>query len=205
MRNTPRAPPIEQRETSELIEDLCIALRKVGGCWFPVDDGRAAELIGEVQEIHTELVSRQVDVRERISRLSDETLWQMQPLLRECIEYPKSVPYVRDKDGVRRSFRCPICNVREVPDREGIWLCDQCLAKALESVQNRIPSTGLVLFRTYNESKRCKHADAETVMMTFDDEYDYDIGNSFCELCIAEEQQRRDSGVKRTLYVSDGG
>jgi hypothetical protein len=191
MRNTAPAPPIEQRETSELIEDLCIALRKVGGCWFPVDDDRAPELIGEVQQIHAELLSRQVDVSERISRLSEETSWQMQPLLRECIEYPKAVPYVRDRDGVRRSFRCPICNLREVPDREGIWLCDLCLAKALVSVQNRIPSTGLVLFRTYNESKRCKHADADTVLITFDDEYDYDMGNSFCGRCIFEEQQRR--------------
>jgi len=29
------------------------------------------------------------------------------------------------------------------------------------------------------------------MMMTFDDEYDYQMGNSFCERCIAEEQQRR--------------
>ena len=64
MRNTPPALPIEQRETSELIEDLCIALRNVGGCWFPVDDGRATEFIAEVQQIHTELVLRQIDVCE---------------------------------------------------------------------------------------------------------------------------------------------
>lgn len=191
MRNTPPRPAIDQRESAELIEDLCIALRNVGGCWFPDDDGRAAEFIEEVKQIHTELEARDVDVHERINRLSDETSWQMQPLLRESLEYPRAVPYVRDKDGIRRSFRCPICNQREIPDREGIWLCDVCLAKALKFVQSRVPSTGLVLFRTYNESKRCKHADAETVLMTFDDEYDYQMGNSFCERCIAAEQQRR--------------
>lgn len=191
MRNTSVRPAIDQRESAELIEDLCIALRDVAGCWFPDGDDRAAVFIKEVQEIHSELEARQVDIRERINRLSDETSWQMQPLLEDTLQYPRAVPYVRDKDGIRRAFRCPICGQQEVPDREGIWLCDVCLAKALESVKNREPSTGLVLFRTYNESKRCKHADAETVLMTFDDEYDYQMGHSFCARCIEEEQQRR--------------
>lgn len=191
MRNTPPRPPIDQRESAELIEDLCIALRDVAGYWFPDDDNGMAAFIREVQQIHVELEARHVDVRERINRLSDETSWQMQPLLEESLQYPKVVPYVRDQDGIRRAFRCPICGQREVPDRKGIWLCDVCLANALKSVQSRHPSQGLVLFRTYNTSKRCKHADSDTVLMMFDDEYDFQMGHSFCERCIAEEQQRR--------------
>jgi hypothetical protein len=115
----------------------------------------------------------------------------MEELLEDCLNYPKVIPYVRDKDGIKRSLRCPICGRGEIPDRLGVWLCDRCVSDAIESLQKRTPMKGLVLFRTYNESKRCEHADSETVLMAFDDEYDFEMGNNYCVQCLTDEQRRR--------------
>jgi hypothetical protein len=191
MRNTPPKSPIEQRETAELIEDLCIALRDVGGSWFPDYDEHVPKKIEEVQRLHAELMARNVDLSARISRLTEETSWRMEDLLRDCLSYPKAIPYVRDKDGVRRALRCPLCHRGEIPDRFGVWMCNNCLLVAIESVRSRVPAKGLILFRTYNESKRCKHADSETVLMAFDDEYDFQMGTNYCMRCLVEEQERR--------------
>ena len=191
MRNTSPRPTIEQRDNNELIEDLCISLRDVGCCWFPDVDDKAKKPIEAVQTIHSELQRRGVDVKARVRRLTEETSWLMEELLDDCLNYPKVIPYVRDKDGIKRSLRCEICRQGETPDRVGVGMCDRCVTAAIESLQNRVPITGLVLFRTYNESKRCKHADSDTVLMTFDDEYDFGMGNSYCMQCLIDEKQRR--------------
>src|SRR5262245_9676951 len=131
MRDTPPKKLIGQRETDELIEDLCLELRDVGvGDYGLPDDKRAISSIREVQHISAEIKSRNADnadFKDRIKRLSAETGWQMERLLQECLLYPEVIPYVREHDGVRRAFRCSICEKREVPDRDGIWLCDDCL------------------------------------------------------------------------------
>jgi hypothetical protein len=130
MRNTPPIPPIEQCDSTTLIEDLCLALRDVGGYWFPDHEGCASKKIEEVQRIHAELAARQVDIRERLEVLTEETSWLMADLLNDCLSYPKVLPYVREKDGIRRSLRCPLCGKSEFPDRSGVWMCDNCLSDA---------------------------------------------------------------------------
>ena len=153
------------------------------------DDENAVAAIRNVQKIHAELEKRKVDFGARIAQLSEETKWQMGPLLQECLSFPKVIPYVRESDGVRRAFRCSVCQEREFPDRKGLFLCDVCLVRAAESIQSRVPFGELLLFRIYNESVWCKHANAETVMMAFDG---YDgLEYAWCEQCIKEEQERR--------------
>lgn len=190
MRNTSAEPSIEQRNTARLVEDLCVALRDVGvRDYYPAEDERRVAAIRNVQQIHAELGKRGADFFHRIAQLSEETKWQMEPLLQECLGFPETVPYVREKDGVRRTFRCSVCQKREFPDRAGLFLCDACLSQATESAQRRVPWAGLLLFRTYNMSKWCKHGNAETVMMAFD-AYD-SLDCAWCEECIAEEKERR--------------
>jgi hypothetical protein len=126
-----------------------------------------------------------------MNRLSEETSWRMEELLDDCLKYPKVIPYVKETDGIRRSLRCPICRRGEIPDRLGVEMCDPCVRDAIESLQSRVPITGLILFRTYNDSKRCRHADSDTVLMTFDDEYDYEMAHCYCKQCLLDEQQRR--------------
>lgn len=190
MRNSLPEPPIEERETPKLIEDLCLALRDVGVRDYGLlKDDRGFASIKVVQQIHAELENRGVDYRLRLAQLSEETKWQMEPLLQECLAYPEVVPFVRESDGVRRVFRCYVCREREFPDRKGLLLCNTCLAQCAEAIQNRVPWGGLLLVRIYNESYWCKHANAETVMAAFDD-YET-LGYAWCAECITEEQQRR--------------
>lgn len=133
MKNTPAELPIEQRETEELVEDLCLALRDVGVQDYSLpwaEDALAAVL--RVQRLHGELSRRGADVTRRLERLSEETTWQMIPLLRDCLTYPDIIPYVRERDGIRRVLRCPVCRKREMSEREGaIWLCDACKATSV--------------------------------------------------------------------------
>jgi hypothetical protein len=137
MRNTPPLLPVAQRPTDELIEDLCLALRDVGvRTWSLPSDERAISAVKSVKEIYALLEQRNADFRARIERLSEETSWQMETLLRECRAFPEVIPFVKDADGVRRALRCSICQRRELPDREGIWLCDVCLDQAKDSIES---------------------------------------------------------------------
>ena len=195
MRNTPPLLPIEQRATDELIEDLCLALRDVGVRTWDLPNGeRVISAVKSVQEIYAKLKQRNTDLEARIERLSEETSWQMETLLQECIGFPDVIPYVKDADGIRHALRCSICQKRERPDREGIWMCDVCLAQAKNSIENRVPMKGLLLLRIYNAEHWCKHADSETIMIAFDD-YD-SLGNAYCNECLSEEQNRR-----ATIYL----
>jgi hypothetical protein len=190
MRNTTPDLPIEQRQSNELIEDLCLALRDVGvWTWSLPKDERAISAIENVQTIYGELLRRKVDFQSRIKQLSEETSWQMQTLLEECIDYPQTIPYVRDIDGVRRAFRCSVCEQREYPDREGLFLCDVCLDEAKTSFETLLPFKYLLLFRIYNKEYWCRHANSETVLMAFND-YD-ELGQTWCKQCVIEEQSRR--------------
>jgi hypothetical protein len=192
MPNTPPPLPIEQRETPDLVEDLCLALRNVGVGDYTLRRDVQGEMlthIKEVQKIYSELQKRNVHPRDRIILLSNETNWQMHRLLDDCLAYPDVIPFVREIDGIRRALRCPLCLKKEVPDREGIWLCDACLSAAINAIDNKTPVDGLVLLRTYNPSKWCDHADAETVMMVFDNDW---IGEGYCKECLLQERSRRD-------------
>jgi len=197
MQSTPPPLPMTQRPTDELVEDLCLALRDVGvRTWSLPDDERAISAVQSVQLIYSLLKSRNANVQVRIERLSDETSWQMETLLRECLAFPSVIPYVRDSDGIRSALRCGICQTRERPDREGIWLCDICLTQAKEAIHSLLPMKGLVLLRTYNDELWCKHANAETVLVAFDDYEPLD--STYCKECISDEQSRREALRERT-------
>jgi len=190
MSNALHMPPLEQRPTPQLVEAICLELRNVGmgDSTLPYDPYTVAH-IQDVQSIHTELEKRQVDIRSRIAQLSAETQWQMQELLRDCLAFPKVIPYVRESDGIRRALRCERCRQREMPNLEGILLCDVCLADALHSVESRAPERGFVLFRTYNPWYWCEHSDADTVLMSFN--VNHWLTDGYCQICLSEEQQRR--------------
>lgn len=190
MRNTVPDPPIGQRDTARVIEDLCLALRDVGGDTYRLLDERSVSHIQRVKQIHAELEKRGVDYSLRLARLTEETKWQMETLLQECLAYPEVVPYVRGPDGVRFALKCYVCLEREFPDREGLLLCDTCMDRSAESIQTRVPLKGLLLYHMYNEEYWCQHANAETVMTALDD-YET-LGYAWCAQCIVEERERRE-------------
>jgi hypothetical protein len=190
MANTPPRQLIQQRAAGELLEDLCRELRHVavGEGGLPSNE----HVIGHVREVcalHRELTARGIDYGPRLAQLSEETNWQIPPLLDDCLAYPQQLPFVRESDGIRRHLRCQLCSKAERHhDAKLFWFCDACMHRVLNAIQERTPIQSIVLFRTYNAECRCAHADADTVLVG--DCYS-DIMSGVCERCVREEIERR--------------
>lgn len=191
IRNTPTEPDLEWLDSPELLSQLMIALRNVGvhEVHLPCPSDTMVDWIGVVQRIHHLLVQRAIDPTADLQKLSEQTGWLIQPLLEECLQWPKVTPHVREKDGIRRLQRCWLCCQREYPDAAAETLCDGCLLQMIDLLRTRKPPEGFIFFRTYNQSHWCPHADSETVLMTSDD-YDF-LADGRCELCLREEYERR--------------
>jgi hypothetical protein len=192
MANTPQAPPVEQQDSFAILELLCLALRDVGvrDHTWTWREPSAINAVVQVQALYRELVQRGVDVDSRIARLSTETQWDMVRLLADCMAYPAIIPHVRDHNGIRRALLCSLCRERERPeDDQTFWTCTPCIQRARSAIQQRVPFPGIILFRTYSESARCSHADADTVVACCDQ--DDGFGPGFCERCLTDELARR--------------
>jgi hypothetical protein len=170
MANTPPEPPIRDRDNKKLLEDLCIGLRNVGLWDSELPDGDTVRnYIEETKMIHAELKRRGVDVDTRVSQLSDESGWLMGELLEDCLDFPKTLPYVKEADGIRRYFRCWLCVEREfTAEAKRFLLCEDCLHRLSSDIKKRVPSKGVMLYRTYNEEKRCQHANSDTILATLE-------------------------------------
>jgi hypothetical protein len=192
MANTPPRPPIRERQDGELLDDLCRELRHVAVNEGGLPHGeRVVAHIHEVCAVHAELASRHLDFQRRLERLSEETRWQISPLLDDCLAYPKRLPFVREPDGIHRYLRCQLCSKAErPPDAKLFWFCEDCMRRVLGAVRQRTPIPGIILFRTYNAEQRCAHADADTVLACEGQEY-IDHFSGVCELCIHDEIERR--------------
>jgi len=190
MANTLPKPPVHERSDQALLEDLCQELRHVGICDSGLPDGkRVQQHIFEVGSIHDELTRRQLDPANYVAQLSSETNWQMEVLLEECLAYPQKLPYVRERDGIRRTLRCNLCHAAErPPDARLFWYCEACLIRVATALQERSGCEGLVIFRSYTPNSRCAHADAETPLAA---EWRAEQIYGVCEQCIIEEIERR--------------
>jgi hypothetical protein len=194
MRNSTPPAPISERDNDVLLEDLCIALRNVGVYDRDLPDGAVVQQhIENVCAIMRELKQRGVSPDDRITRLTAETNWRMLDLLQECLEFPGSMPYVKEADGIRRSLRCMVCQKRERPPNSQLfWWCNECVVRVQDAIKEVTPIDGIVLFRTYNSEARCQHADSETVLVS---EYHADTILGKCGKCLADELTRRKSFV----------
>jgi hypothetical protein len=113
----------------------------------------------------------------------------MEVLLAECRDYPRTIPYVREEDGIRRRLRCTLCGTAERPQNaKQFWMCDACIRRVLRAIQHREPIDKIILFRTYNVAARCEHANAETVLAA-EAWNDTIFGN--CEKCFEIELAQR--------------
>ena len=191
IRNSPSPPEPTHLPDAELLEELALALREVGTWDHSLARG---DLSGEgkvrrVQQLGAEIGRRGLDPAARLERLTSETQWLMSELYEDCNAFPRVLPLVREKDGVRRSLRCPLCNRNELPDLKGIWLCDACMDRVGPAFTSHESISGVFLFRTYTPEKWCKHANAETTLMALD-LYE-DVLEGACSACFAEERVRR--------------
>ena len=190
MRNTTPEPPLGERNSADLLEALCIALRKVAVSDSSLPSGEVVVgHINSVREIHSELTRRNFDCTPRLQTLSEETRWQIPQLLDDCLLFPASLPFVREPDGIRRTLRCQRCKRAERPrDAELFWFCDACMQRLSAALRDRKPLDGVVLFRTFNPECRSRHADSDTVLAAG---YYYEELSGVCEQCIQEELSRR--------------
>ena len=200
-RNTPPRAAIEERDSSELLEDLCLSLRDVAvreGSLPNSEDAQAA--VRTAVLIAEELDSREIDSTEQLNRLSQETGWQMDRLLDDCREFPKVVPWVRESDGIRRYFRCQYCKSAERPEDDvRLCACNACLQRIIESLDSLKPIEGTVLFRTYNADWRCEHADAETVLLGVNCFEEGFLGPGVCKQCLESTLTQREAAGERAL------
>jgi len=193
-RDSPLRPPIGHRDTAELLEDLCLALRNVAVREDRLPNGEGArETVQEVVELAAELDRRGVKSKTRLDRLSQETGWQMNELLADCRSYPNVIPWVRESDGIRRCFRCAYCKQAERPEDDVRYrACNRCLEQIIRSFDSLRSVVGTVLFRTFSADWRCKHADSETVLVGVDQYEELLLGPGECVICVKELLKARE-------------
>lgn len=198
MRSTPPLPPISARKTEDVVEELCIALRKLAISTQyllysgPPDIETEA---AEVKSICAELTKRGVDPTARLATLTIETGWLMEPLHQEALGYPNCRPWVRAaKDGIRLALRCQVCEEREFPATVNcISLCDQCLEVLQLALMSPTDTPRMLLYRSFTAAKRCEHATDDTVLgvypwpLEWTDEFDVGV----CLQCIEAEWSKR--------------
>jgi hypothetical protein len=192
VRNTPPKPPVVSRDSTALLEDLCLALRDVSVFNGHLPNGAViVEKINNVKAIFAELSKRGVAVEPTVHELSAKTNHQLDDLLADCLGYPVRIPYDKGLDGVRERFRCQLCRSAEHPEETLVWICDGCLDRTIAAIENRAPFPGLFLYRTYSECRRCPPADSETVLATilWTDEGWFDAGR--CSECFLDEKRQR--------------
>jgi hypothetical protein len=190
MHDTPPPPPVGNRDTPVLLDDLCIALREVGVRDYELPHGqRVVRAVEDVCAIDAELRRRNIDSSSRLRELSTQTHWQMEMLLADCRNYPKTIPYVREEDGIRRRLRCTLCCQAERPQNaKQFWMCDACIRRVIDAIQRRLPIDKIILFRSYSIPARCLHADEDTVLAA-EVWNDTIFGN--CEECFKTELLHR--------------
>jgi hypothetical protein len=201
MRSTPPPPPLSQRASSDVLEELCLALRDLGIAtrflpWGPPPD--IDNEVNRVRVLSTELRSRRVDPETRLSTLTGETGWLMNALLAESMEFPKVRPWVRDqRSGLRIALRCAVCTRREFPeDSQLIRLCSDCLREFKNALATPMALDHMLLYRTYSPQARCEHAGDDTVLGVYpwSSEWSADFPVGFCSVCVENEERRRNAG-----------
>jgi hypothetical protein len=198
MRSSPPLPPISARMTEDVLEELCISLRKLALSTRHLPYSGPPDIESEAAEVKgicAELAKRGVDPTSRLATLTIETGWLMESLHSEALGYPNCRPWVRDaKDGIRLALRCEVCEEREFPaTAQRISLCDQCLDVFQLALMSPTDTPRMLLYRSFTPAKRCEHATNDTVLGVYPwpkewtDEFD--VG--FCVQCIEAERCKR--------------
>lgn len=197
MRPTEPGPTIPNRASAVLLEDLGLALRDVGvHDWDLTSSERGLDALRRVKEIDEELARRGVPVLDRLARLADETGWEVPELLDQCRQYPSVRPRLRERDGVRRAFRCRACRSAEHPETDTVFtLCDGCLMTLKSALLDPRDLPNALLFRSFSVLARCEHANSDTVLGVypwFGGESEIERGH--CLRCVEDEFARRRAG-----------
>ena len=186
MRPTSERGPVASRQSQELLEDLCVALRDVGV------GGRDTDAIDDVRAILAELDVRDVDPAPRLLTLSRETGWLMIDLLEQVVRGGHQRPQVRAADGVRVALRCPHCGAAEYPEDDSVLCaCTGCLNRILSSFDTCEPLPTTVLYRTWNRTWWCEHADGDSLLVGLEWDDCTMSGPGMCRKCVEDALESR--------------
>lgn len=192
MRNSTEILSIQSRESETLIDDLFIALREVavreGGLPSSL---QAIKWIKNVQEIHHELEFRNVSLNEKILELNKQTNWLMDIYLQDCLSWPKTIPLVRENDGIRRLRRCCICRKAEMPlSGNGMPFCDLCLNEIGLILEKGVSTfSELMLISPKIPDTDCGHVYRNSLIISY--EYNEDFTYYYCKKCVLQELVKR--------------
>lgn len=176
-RNTPPKPPISERNDKEVVEALCIALRDVGVSNGVLPDGEGIrEKIKTVQQIHKEIVKRDINIRRRIKKLARETKWPMVRLLDETIRFPETIPYLEEKP----KLVCRECAKNTYARNALLGLCDECLEKGIEFLESDSPDIRVITCSICGKKERAYYV------------YDGEADRCYCLECLKFEKKRRE-------------
>lgn len=180
-RNTPPKPPISERTDKEVVEALCIAIRDVGVSNGVLPDGEGIrEKIKTAQDIHKEIVKRDINIRRRIKKLSRETKWPMVRLLDETIQFPETIPYLEKKP----KLVCRECVENTYARNAPLGLCDGCLEKGIELIESDSPDIRVLTCSICSKKEREYYV------------YDGEAERCYCLECLKAEKKRRENESK---------
>src|SRR5262249_30889776 len=113
-RNSKPQRPSQQVSSVQLLNDLLMSLRDVmdsekilaefAGDREPegAEFERARAVVQRVTQLYHMLEKRGEDLAEPLEELSTHSGIDMKELLLDCLEFPRTIPYVRDLKGLRR-------------------------------------------------------------------------------------------------------
>lgn len=178
IRNTPPKLHLRDQDDSSVIEELCLALRNVGVSNPELPDGGdVRQGIAYVKEINDELKHRGVDPSSRIARLSLETNWDMESLLKDTLAYPEAIPYLASTPNPK----CGNCG-KLISRKAVLALCLPCLNSGLEQLEAGKAESHL------NTCPICGRHEKGFLVYAYGIEW-----MNYCKSCLEEERARNDA------------
>jgi hypothetical protein len=161
------------------VEKLCLALRDIGVFNRELPDGQSPrEAIARAKNLHAEIRKRGLNVSYRISRLSDETNWDMTSLLRDTLAFPHAVPYLASTPDPR----CGGCGER-ISRKATLSLCPQCITSGIAEVSVEQSNPQLETCSICGQARKGFFVSADGWIWW----------QIYCKSCLEEEQARQNA------------
>ena len=168
---------MRDQDDSSVIEALCLALREVGVLNAQLPDGqKVRKRISYVKELREELEHRGVDPSSRVKRLSRETNWDMESLLRDTLAFPDAVPYL----ATTRNPTCGNCG-KPISRKALLALCSPCITYGLEQLAAGKSKSHL------DTCPICGRQEKGFLVYAYGLEW-----MNYCRSCLEEERAHRD-------------
>jgi hypothetical protein len=204
IKRIPKQPtrPMAFVATDDLVNELLISLKDVVACQSTLANNHAVShanktneielqklrlIINKVVNLHSRINERGTGLYEALKEAGNKTDLDLRQLLNDCLRFPEIFPYVRNSRGLKKFFLCS-CGEHESIDQQGLRLCAACLESMLECVKEKKKDNRFILYSTFSQQVRCRHADFKTLLITFNKPGLW--LPAWCETCLQQEKRR---------------